>query len=82
MVQLSLTKNADIGKYEYSGYGIGFHRRSSFLFPGGGYGADMSFPAHIDKKKKNILLLGKGPTQGLEHTLTAESFLWQKRNSV
>ena len=23
-------------------------------------------------RKKNILVLGKGPTQGLEHTLTAE----------
>ena len=26
---------------------------------------------HIDNKKKYILILGKGPTQGLEHTLTA-----------
>ena len=32
----------------------------------------MSFPAHIDNKKKNILVLGISPTQGLEHTLTAE----------
>ena len=32
----------------------------------------MSFSAHIDNKKKYILILGKGPTQGLEHTLTAE----------
>ena len=32
----------------------------------------MSFCAHIDNKKKNIIVLGKGPTQGLEHTLTAE----------
>ena len=32
----------------------------------------MSSPTHIDNKKKNILVLGKGPTQGLEHTLTAE----------
>ena len=31
----------------------------------------MSFSAHIDNKKKNTLVLGKGPTQGLEHTLTA-----------
>ena len=29
----------------------------------------MSSSAH---KKKDILVLGKGPTQGLEHTLTAE----------
>ena len=32
----------------------------------------MSSFAHIDNKKKNILVLGEGPTQGLEHTLTAE----------
>ena len=32
----------------------------------------MKFSAHIDKKKKDRLVLGKGPTQRLEHTLTAE----------
>ena len=32
----------------------------------------MSSSPHIDNKKKDILILGKGPTQGLEHTLTAE----------
>ena len=32
----------------------------------------MSFSTHIDNKKKGILLLGKGLTQGLGHTLTAE----------
>ena len=32
----------------------------------------MSFSAHIDNKKKDILVLGLGPTQGLEHTLTAK----------
>ena len=31
----------------------------------------MSSSVHVDKKK-DILILGKGPTQGLEHTLTAE----------
>ena len=35
---VTLTKNADIDKYGYSGYGIGFDRKSSFSFPGGGYG--------------------------------------------
>ena len=76
---VTLTKNADIDKYGYSGYGIGFDRISSFSFPGGGFGqnvlifgADMSSSDHIDNKKKDILVLGKGPTQGLEHTLTAE----------
>ena len=32
----------------------------------------MSSSAHIDSNKKDILALGKGPTQWLEHTLTAE----------
>ena len=32
----------------------------------------MSFSAHIDNKKKDILVLEKGPKQELEHTLTAE----------
>ena len=32
----------------------------------------MSSSAHIDNKKKDILVLGKGPTRGLEHTLTAK----------
>ena len=32
----------------------------------------MSSSAHIGNKKKDILILGKGPIQGLEHTLTAE----------
>ena len=32
----------------------------------------MSSSTHINNKKKDILFLGKGPTQGLEHTLTAE----------
>ena len=27
---------------------------------------------HVDNKKKDILILVKGPAQGLEHTLTAE----------
>ena len=56
---VTLTKNADIDKYGYSGYGIGFDRRSSFSFPGGGFGqnvlifgVDMSSSVHIDNKKK------------------------------
>ena len=33
---------------------------------------DMSSSPYIDNKKKDILVLGRGPTQGLESTLTAE----------
>ena len=76
---VTLTKNADIDKYKYSGYGIGLDRRRSFSFPGGGFGqniiifgADMNSSIHIDNKGKDILILGIGPTQGLgENSLTA-----------
>ena len=76
---VTLIKNTDIDKYGYSGYGIGFDRGSSYSFPGGGFGqniltfgAEMSSFAHIDNTKKDISILGKGPTQGLENMLTAE----------
>ena len=36
------------------------------------FGADMSASIHIDNKKKDILVFGRGPTQALESTLTAE----------
>ena len=69
----------DIDKYGYSGYGNGFHRRSSHSSPGGEFGQNvlifgvgMSSSTHIDNKEKDILVIGIGPTQGLEHTLTAE----------
>ena len=69
---------ADVDLYKYSGYGIRFDRkryysigdeigRNVIIF-----GVYMSSSSHIDNKKKEILILGKGPAQGLEHTLTAE----------
>ena len=76
---VKLIKNADTYKYGYSGYGTGFGRRSSFSFPGGEFGqnviifgADMSLSTKIYNRKKDILITGKGPMQGLEHTVTAE----------
>ena len=76
---VTLTKKTGIVKYGYSGYGNGFDRKSSFAVPVCRRGqkvlileADMSFSAHIDNNKKDILVLGKGPTQELEHTITAE----------
>ena len=63
---VTLTKNADIEKHGYSGFGIGFDRRSSFSFPGTEFGqnllifrVDMSSSAHIDNKKKDKIVLGK-----------------------
>ena len=64
---VTLNKNVDI-------------RKGRFSFPGGGFGqnviifrADMNSSPHIDNKGKDILVLGKGPMQGLgEDSLTAE----------
>ena len=36
-----MTRNADMDKYGYSGYGIVFDRKSSFSFPGGGFGQNL-----------------------------------------
>ena len=63
---VTLTKNADIDKYGYLGYDIGFYRKSNFSFPNGGFGqnvinfrVDMGSSAHIHNKKKTFQFLGK-----------------------
>ena len=54
-----MTKNADIDKYKYSGYGIGFDRHGFFSHPTGEtgknvivFGVDLSSSAKIDNRKK------------------------------
>ena len=75
---VKLTKLVDVDLYKYSGHGIGFDRkwyysirndigRNAIIS-----GVDMSLSPHVDNKKKDILILGKGCTKGLEHTLTTE----------
>ena len=77
---VTLSKNVNIDRYGHPDYGIGSDRKRSFSFSGGRhgqnvliFGVDMRFSAHIDNKKKDILVLGLVPTQELEHTLTAET---------
>ena len=77
---VSTTKNADFDKNKYSACGIGFDRTGLYLLPNGRTGknviifvVDMSSSVHVDNKGKDILILGKDPTQGLgEHSLIAE----------
>ena len=76
---VSLTKHVDIDQYKYSGYGIGFDRKEGFSVGNEFgrnviiFGVDMSSSVHVDDKIKYILILGKGPTKGLDGTrLTAE----------
>ena len=51
------------------------------------FGVDMRSSLHIDNKKKDLLILGKGHIQELEHTLAAEilcaiNFIENIRNFV
>ena len=75
---VKLTKHIDVDLYKYSGYGIGFDRKGSYSIGNEIgrnviiFGVDMSSSTKIDNRKKDILILGKGPTQGLEHMLSVE----------
>ena len=66
---VKLNKLPDIDQYKYSGYGIGFGRKGSFSLGNETgrnaiiFGVDMSSSPHFDNKKKDILILGKGPTR-------------------
>ena len=69
-----MTKNPDIGKYKYSGYGIGFDRHDGIGRKVMIFAADMCSSIHVEDKGKDILILKKGAIQGLgEHSLTAET---------
>ena len=56
-------------------HSIGFDSRSEFLLPDFGMGKNfISFGVHIDKKKEDALICGKGPTRILDDTtLTAQA---------
>ena len=77
---MQLTKNADLNKCRYSGYGIGINSRSQSSWTDGSwgknviiFGADVSSSLHVDNKKESILVLGEGPMQSLGNTtITAE----------
>ena len=63
---VKLTKNTDIDKYKYSGYGIGFDSRGSFTHPSGRYsknviifGANLRSSTHANNKTRSILVLVK-----------------------
>ena len=59
-LSVKLTKNSDLDKYEYTGYGIGFDPRGEYSLPDGRvvdknviiFDVDMSSSVHIDKKRE------------------------------
>ena len=72
---VSLTKNANIDHYKYSGYGIGFDRKGEFSFGTRRFarnvtilGADMCSSVHSNNKTRSILVFGKDFTQGIDCT--------------
>ena len=75
------TKNDNPNKYFYSGYGFGFDSYSLISMPSFDwgknsiiFGGDMSSSMHPNNKNKNILILGKRQTKGLNNTSpTAEA---------
>ena len=77
---VNLSRNADIDKYKYSGYDIGFDLGEIFLFPNGKLtrnliisAAVISSSVHIVNKKKDNFVLSEGLRQVLEDTaLTVE----------
>ena len=65
----------DLGKYIYSGYGIGFDHTGVFTHPEGNFlrtviifGADMSGSVHASNKTQNILVLAKAFIQKINNT--------------
>ena len=93
---VELIKNTNFEKYKYSRYGIGFDRPGTFSFSIGGLGCnviifrvDMSSSILVNNKKKYILILFEGLTEGLDDAIfTTEKksiqliLLWLERKLV
>ena len=63
---VKLTKNVNLDKYKYTGYGIEFDSSSEFLSTDGSFG---------ENKNKDILIFCEGRTQGLGDTTLAINIL-------
>ena len=79
-----MTININIDKHEFSGYGIGFDRKGKFSVGNGFgrncmiFGVGISIYVHVDNKKKDTLIFGEVPTQGLDDG----SLITEKKYSI
>ena len=79
----SVVKTSDKENYIYSGYGITFGSAGSRSFEDNFarnvviFGADNSSSPHSDNRKNNFLILGQGPTYGINENfgLLEEMFI-------
>ena len=81
-----------IKKWLYSAYGIGFNGAASWSFGNDSarnvinFGVDNSSSSHIDNNKDNFLILGEGPTYGINGSYQGKSlvltFVQQRQNSA
>ena len=89
---MQITKNADISKYNYKGYGICFDGRKEFAHvrKRGNFndttmarnviifGVDMSFSKHANNKRNNIYVMGEDYVQRIDDTkLNAEKIYYR-----
>ena len=72
---VKITKNANVDKYKYSGYGTGFDVKGEYTHPDGGdgknviiVGADLSNSRHANNITRNILVLGRDFIQKIDDT--------------
>ena len=76
-MQLIWQKINDKKKYLYTGYGITFDSAASWSFDNGFarnviiFGVDNSSSSHSDNRKNNFLVLGEGPTYGIDRNFGA-----------
>ena len=69
---VKLERNAIKSKFTYNGRGIAFDGEGSWSFGNDFarnvvvFGVDNSSSSHTDNRKHNFLVLGEGPTQGID----------------
>ena len=67
----NIVKKSDKDKWVFSRFGIAFDRGDSWSFGNGTaknvimFDVDISSSSYVDNRKNNILILGKGPTFGI-----------------
>ena len=75
-IKIANTANSDTGKWQYSGYGIGFDSTGSLTHPDDGkdaknviiFGADLSNSRHATNKTPSVLVLRYGLIQKINDT--------------